>query len=601
MPIPKPRKGETQKAFISRCMGSSGMNNEFPDQKQRAAVCHTSWRQAKGNEDDMKANEFKCNKCGWTLTASKSIGGIPINKCMSCEGGTLMPVTTGSMKHNEKDKPTTNQLRHLMSALIRRDTLDGEEYLVIPTVLICEGVHNNALYPAEELAKYPDAWNGRPVCIVPETGHPEDEEGRAITANSPDLKEKVTVGQLFNTEWMSPKLHSEAWVSIKKLMEVEGGADVLKMLEEDKNVEVSTGLFTDDIDEEGDWNGEKYDAIAVNHRPDHLVLLPFSKGACSWNDGAGMPRINKEEDKTSVKELKDKAAELGLAVLELSHDDIRTSLIRLLREGIGESNSVWVREVFDNEVVFEKEVDGVLKLLKQSYSVNAKEEVSLEGDPVEVVVKTEFVPVTTNASPKSNKGGTGMDREARIKALAEKVTDLSEEDRKLLLNIKDDQQFERTCKAMEAGVEDPKKNAEEEAAAKKKEEEAAAAKAAEEAKTNKAKEKDEDKPKTLEETLAEMPPEMAAMTRRAVARENAYKDQLVTELKANERCGFTEEQLRAKDVDELETLADMADVEVDYSGIASGDLSVNEGDDEVPEPPDLIKSLQEKEAARKTA
>lgn len=42
MPIPSPRSGEKQDAFISRCM--SAMKSEFPDQKQRAAVCFNAFR-----------------------------------------------------------------------------------------------------------------------------------------------------------------------------------------------------------------------------------------------------------------------------------------------------------------------------------------------------------------------------------------------------------------------------------------------------------------------------------------------------------------------------------------------------------------------------
>jgi predicted nucleotidyltransferase len=44
MPIPTPSGGEEQSAFISRCMGNDVMNSEFPDQKQRSAVCYSQWR-----------------------------------------------------------------------------------------------------------------------------------------------------------------------------------------------------------------------------------------------------------------------------------------------------------------------------------------------------------------------------------------------------------------------------------------------------------------------------------------------------------------------------------------------------------------------------
>jgi len=39
MPIPKPEKNEDRKKFISRCMGNDTMVKEYPDNKQRIAIC----------------------------------------------------------------------------------------------------------------------------------------------------------------------------------------------------------------------------------------------------------------------------------------------------------------------------------------------------------------------------------------------------------------------------------------------------------------------------------------------------------------------------------------------------------------------------------
>lgn len=56
MPLPKPKKGETKKDWDSRCMGNPTMKKEYPDQKQRYAVCSDIWRRKKGNsmEKDKK-------------------------------------------------------------------------------------------------------------------------------------------------------------------------------------------------------------------------------------------------------------------------------------------------------------------------------------------------------------------------------------------------------------------------------------------------------------------------------------------------------------------------------------------------------------------
>jgi hypothetical protein len=69
MYMPSPAKtGETESEFVSRCMGDSNMNKEFPDQKQRAAVCFSKYKQAKkrnkakGSEepnwDDNQTDQF---------------------------------------------------------------------------------------------------------------------------------------------------------------------------------------------------------------------------------------------------------------------------------------------------------------------------------------------------------------------------------------------------------------------------------------------------------------------------------------------------------------------------------------------------------------
>ena len=39
MPIPNRGEKESRKEFLTRCMGDSVMNNEYPDSGQRAAVC----------------------------------------------------------------------------------------------------------------------------------------------------------------------------------------------------------------------------------------------------------------------------------------------------------------------------------------------------------------------------------------------------------------------------------------------------------------------------------------------------------------------------------------------------------------------------------
>ncbi|MFH1603741.1 MAG: HK97 family phage prohead protease [Pseudomonadota bacterium] len=52
MPIPTPHKGEKQDDFIDRCMGDETMNSEYPDEKQRSAICYQQWK-----DKDQKDNQ----------------------------------------------------------------------------------------------------------------------------------------------------------------------------------------------------------------------------------------------------------------------------------------------------------------------------------------------------------------------------------------------------------------------------------------------------------------------------------------------------------------------------------------------------------------
>ena len=57
MPLPSPRKNQKQQDFISSCMGNETMNKDYPDQKQRAAVCYSQWKRAKKKKQAKGSND----------------------------------------------------------------------------------------------------------------------------------------------------------------------------------------------------------------------------------------------------------------------------------------------------------------------------------------------------------------------------------------------------------------------------------------------------------------------------------------------------------------------------------------------------------------
>jgi serine protease inhibitor len=74
MPIPNPKKSEEQGDFVSRCMGDETMNKDFPDQKQRAAVCYSQFKKANANIDASESlEEYKNDFYEMSLGSLNSI------------------------------------------------------------------------------------------------------------------------------------------------------------------------------------------------------------------------------------------------------------------------------------------------------------------------------------------------------------------------------------------------------------------------------------------------------------------------------------------------------------------------------------------------
>lgn len=65
MPIIKPKKNQNEDNYISDCMGDSQIIKDFPNQKQRYAVCKSTFDRAKkakaseGDESDVNWLDMK--------------------------------------------------------------------------------------------------------------------------------------------------------------------------------------------------------------------------------------------------------------------------------------------------------------------------------------------------------------------------------------------------------------------------------------------------------------------------------------------------------------------------------------------------------------
>ena len=186
-----------------------------------------------------------------------------------------------------------------LGALIRKEELNGRHYIVVPMVMILEGVHVGSqgpvYYSLEELAKTPKQWNMKPIVVE----HPF----RGDTATDLEVYKKQAVGMIMNTHFIDGKLKAEAWIDEE--LAQEKCPELLSHIEHRLPMEISTGLFSEMLMESGTWHGEEYKAKIVNIRADHLAILPTKQGACSLSDGAGLLINQSFADTEKVDESKD--------------------------------------------------------------------------------------------------------------------------------------------------------------------------------------------------------------------------------------------------------------------------------------------------------
>jgi hypothetical protein len=213
---------------------------------------------------------------------------------------------------------------------------------------------------------------------------------------------------------------------------------LLAELDEEKTIEVSTGLFTDDEIKSGKWNSEEYLAIARNYRPDHLALLPAAVGACSAEDGCGMPRINAAEKvRTTITKILSRICGGRPKANELSKRNMRETLDRMLRENIeiGAGKFLNVEDVQDTFVVysiFDQRTNSG-DMFRRGIRVDADDRIELSDDEVSVTRRTEYLP-TNNNREEANK--TKDDKmESKIDQLIAADNDWTEADKGALMKM----------------------------------------------------------------------------------------------------------------------------------------------------------------------
>lgn len=305
-------------------------------------------------------------------------------------------------------------LQHLtanLAGLVRHAKLEGRDYLVVPTVILTEGVHAGSngplFYPADELAASAPTWNHKPILVY----HAMDESGNYCSASDKGVIERQKVGFLLNTVWRDNRLVSEAWIETDRAAVID--PRIMTTLQQNRMMEVSTGLFTENEDKPGEFNGATYNSVARKYHPDHLALLPDQIGACSINAGCGLLRLNHTVSKQTSERL---SRFIDRVVAndcncggETSLDDLRRQVEMQLREKYPNQDNanmpsgVWVLDMYQDYVVYERDN----KFYKQAY-MKPQGKVELHGDPVEVIRTSGYQEVTSNAFCPTGAGG-GVD------------------------------------------------------------------------------------------------------------------------------------------------------------------------------------------------
>jgi hypothetical protein len=328
---------------------------------------------------------------------------------------------------------------------VQEVVLDERSYLVAPVVMMVEGVHSGshgALYhPATELALSASFWEGMPVVI----NHPQDTEGNYITANSVPGK---IVGTVKNPTMDANKLKAEIWVDVDKTS-IESPTTIT-LLKTNKILEVSTGVFSDEIVEEGTWNGETYKAVARNHKPDHLAILPNDIGACSVKDGCGI-RVNKQTKDMETIQVNELIVDFrSLQVNQLSYSEISDMIwnkLKTLNVDDSQGNrikSCWTEAIYDKYFVYQESTNNTAGTIRKYYMQNytiTNEQIEFTGSPIEVVKDLKYKQVQTNKKKMAESKtpcpeGSGLCKEAKVEALiAHKMTVYTLEDKEMLMEL----------------------------------------------------------------------------------------------------------------------------------------------------------------------
>lgn len=445
---------------------------------------------------------------------------------------------------------------------MRTATYDNKSHIVVPVVIMVEGVHNGShgavLHTASELSTMTQSWNGIPVTI----GHPKQDENY-ISANSPDVP---NVGRIFNARWENNKLKAEAWLDEQKLLAQ--SPEATTYIRQGRALDVSMGAFNEYQMTSGDWNGEQYVAIASNYRPDHLALLPGEQGACSWADGCG---IRNNQNLNRIKNMEKSKEHPIVSYLQVNEAGMveRLDAIRRKVDNMDSQESThWLEEVYDNYVIYIKarrESSQPGTHYKQAYTVTADNTIEWSGEPIKVKKEVNYLEINTNKKTEimsTSKKTCGCPDKVQA-LIANTLTRFTEQNKEWLLTMSDEQLTQ-----LEPVMEIPETNA-------------AAPEMSDATVTTYL------ASKTMEDIVKMFPETLQANINSALELRKQKRDTIITVITTNASATWSKENLEALNCTMLQKIHDTlpkASQVTDYSAAAGGTtpkVLTNKGQEEV--------------------
>lgn len=332
-------------------------------------------------------------------------------------------------------------MEHLVLAVhaagpVRTEEFWGRSFRVFPAVLVKEQVLNNNLgatfLPAEEIAKSVDAWNAMPVVVR----HPKT-RGAPVSARSPEILNSRGAGFLFRARFEDAALKADVFLDMERTAALPDAGDVVNQVDAGQMGELSTGFGTNLEKVAGTFDGQPYEVILRDIRPDHLALLPDEVGACSVADGCGLGVNNAGESMATQTTLPEPPESPAAAAKDTrwqrflrffgwrpaaneSDDDRRSALTGVLREKYGgEDRFVWVESMDSTAktVVWSVELQGEGEgagLFEAPFEIAEDGSITV-GEPTKVRRVTAFEPVANTGD--HSQEADDMDRKTLIAQL----------------------------------------------------------------------------------------------------------------------------------------------------------------------------------------